>query len=54
MTHALNALRFLIEIYFLFGTSVDLMTVSYIALRGVNFRLDACVSYRNAYQYFMQ
>ena len=30
------------------------MTVSYSAVRIVNFRLDACGSYRNAYEYFMQ
>ena len=38
----------LIEIPFLFGTSVDLITVSYIAVRKVYFRLNACVSYTNS------
>ena len=44
----------LIEISFLFGTSVDLMTVSYIAIRRVNLRLDASVPYRNSYEYIMK
>ena len=30
------------------------MTVSYIAVRRVNLRLDACVSYRNSYEYIMK
>ena len=44
----------LIEISFLFGTSVDLMTVSYIAVRRVNLRLDAGVPYRISYEYIMK
>ena len=39
--------------YLLFGTSVDLMTVSYIAVRRVNLRLDADVPYRISYEYIM-
>ena len=30
------------------------MTVSYIAIRRVNFRLDAGVPYRNYYEYIMK
>ena len=33
--------------YFLFGTLVDVMTVSYIAVRRVYYRLNACVYYTN-------
>ena len=40
--------------YLLFGTSVDLMTVSYIAVRRVNLRLDAGVPYKNSYEYIMK
>ena len=44
----------LIEISFLFGTSVDLMTVSYIAVRRVNLRLDAGEPYKISYEYIMK
>ena len=40
--------------YLLFRTSVDQMTVSYIAVRRVNLRLDAGVPYKISYEYIMK